>query len=396
MCPCVGSVDLAVLGRRRSGPRRRARRLPHGGRRRVGRGRGRHDGEERPGALPGPPRGAAGRPLPARRRRRRRRHDEGHPPGRRAQHRASGRTCSSAGRRASRSPSRGSGWTGSATASTPPPACCRRTPECSPRPSRGSSSSRTSTRSRSTTRPAARPSSGCSRRSRLPATSTSWQVLNAADYGVPQARPRLFIVGSRKREKLPELPEANPPRDSGSDARPTGGPLPHVTTGEALAGLVTEPEPEEVVRGRWGHLLPEIPPGENYLHFTAERGHPDPLFEWRVAVLVVPAEARPRPSPRPPSRPSPGPTSARSTGRTAASGCPSSAGCSRSPTTSRSSGGADPSKRRSATPCRRCSPSASPSASRSPPLAVEPHRRTVGSPARRPRFAKLSAWRRRC
>jgi len=108
----------------------------------------------------------------------------------------------------------------------------------------------------------------------------TWQVLNAADYGVPQARPRLFIVGCRKREKLPELPE---PTHHGDWERrkTTGGPLPHVTAGEVLDGLTTEPEMEEVVRGQWGHLLPEIPPGENYLHFTEERGHPDPIFKWR-------------------------------------------------------------------------------------------------------------------
>lgn len=107
-----------------------------------------------------------------------------------------------------------------------------------------------------------------------------WRVLNAADHGVPQARPRLFIVGSRKRDKLPDLPE--PTHHGQWERRQTdGGPLPHITAGEALEGLVTQPEPEEVVRGRWGHLLPEIPPGDNYLYFTAERGHPEPLFEWR-------------------------------------------------------------------------------------------------------------------
>ncbi|MGI8710753.1 MAG: DNA cytosine methyltransferase [Acidimicrobiales bacterium] len=107
-----------------------------------------------------------------------------------------------------------------------------------------------------------------------------WKVFNAADFGVPQARPRLFIVGARKREELPDLPE---PTHHGQWERRTtdGGPLPHVTTGEALADLVTVPEREEVVRGRWGHLLPEVPPGDNYLHYTAERGHPDPIFDWR-------------------------------------------------------------------------------------------------------------------
>ncbi|MGI8755207.1 MAG: DNA cytosine methyltransferase [Acidimicrobiales bacterium] len=107
-----------------------------------------------------------------------------------------------------------------------------------------------------------------------------WKVFNAADFGVPQARPRLFIVGARKREKLPDLPE---PTHHGQWERRTtdGGPLPHVTTSEVLADLVTVPEREEVVRGRWGHLLPEVPHGGNYLHFTAERGHPDPIFDWR-------------------------------------------------------------------------------------------------------------------
>jgi DNA (cytosine-5)-methyltransferase 1 len=108
----------------------------------------------------------------------------------------------------------------------------------------------------------------------------AWRVLNAADHGVPQARPRLFVVGARKREPLPDLPE---PTHNGvwERRRTQGGPLPHVTTGEALAGLVTQPEPEEQVRGQWGHLLADIPPGDNYLHYTAKRGHPSPVFEWR-------------------------------------------------------------------------------------------------------------------
>ena len=107
-----------------------------------------------------------------------------------------------------------------------------------------------------------------------------WQVLHAADFGVPQARPRLFIVGARKRSRLPELPE--PTHGGRWERRQTGvAAHPHVTTGQALAGLVTSPEPSETVRGKWGHLLANIPPGHNYLHYTTERGHPDPIFEWR-------------------------------------------------------------------------------------------------------------------
>jgi len=106
------------------------------------------------------------------------------------------------------------------------------------------------------------------------------KVLNAADYGVPQVRPRLFIVGVPKGSRLPELPE---PSHTGMWERRMsgGGTTPHVTAGQALADLTCEPEPGEVLRGQYGHLLPDIPPGENYLHYTAERGHPEPLFKWR-------------------------------------------------------------------------------------------------------------------
>ncbi|HEX7168854.1 MAG TPA: DNA cytosine methyltransferase [Acidimicrobiales bacterium] len=133
----------------------------------------------------------------------------------------------------------------------------------------------------------------------------TWQVLNAADYGVPQLRPRLFIVGASRREKLPELPA---PTHHGEWERRkvTGGPLPHVTVGDVLAGLVTEPEREEVVRGQWAHLLPEVPPGGNYLHFTRERGHPEPLFGWRTRYWSFLLKLDPgRPSPTIQAQPGP-------------------------------------------------------------------------------------------
>lgn len=108
-----------------------------------------------------------------------------------------------------------------------------------------------------------------------------WRVLNAADYGVPQLRPRLFIVGAPKGKPTPELPE--PTHGGRWERRQTGvGEVPHVTAGEVLAGIQNTFEPEEVLRGQWSNLLPQIPPGGNYLHFTAERGHPNPLFEWRT------------------------------------------------------------------------------------------------------------------
>jgi DNA (cytosine-5)-methyltransferase 1 len=106
------------------------------------------------------------------------------------------------------------------------------------------------------------------------------KVLNAADYGVPQVRPRLFVIGVRKGYPLPSFPT---PTHSGSWERRTvtRGGLPYVTCAMAFEGLVTEPEPGEVVGGKYGHLLPDIPPGDNYLYYTERRGHPNPQFGWR-------------------------------------------------------------------------------------------------------------------
>lgn len=106
------------------------------------------------------------------------------------------------------------------------------------------------------------------------------KVLNAADYGVPQARPRLFVIGVPKGKRLPQHPA--PTHGGRWERRSTGrADRAHVTAGEALADLVTEPEPTEVVGGQWAHLLPGVPPGDNYLHYTAKRGHPEPVFRWR-------------------------------------------------------------------------------------------------------------------
>ena len=108
------------------------------------------------------------------------------------------------------------------------------------------------------------------------------KALLAADYGVPQRRQRLIILGSL--EGTPALPE---PTHTGPHERRVwqrGSQPLHVTACEAIGDLVDRDdlaEPDEVVAGKYGHLLPLIPPGDNYLFFTAKRGHPEPLFEWR-------------------------------------------------------------------------------------------------------------------
>jgi DNA (cytosine-5)-methyltransferase 1 len=101
--------------------------------------------------------------------------------------------------------------------------------------------------------------------------------LSAADYGVPQVRRRLFVIGASDgaRFSFPEpthiSPESELPRRN----------LRHwLTAWDALHDL-PEPNDEALkLTGKWADLLPSIPEGQNYLHHT-ERGDGEPLFGWR-------------------------------------------------------------------------------------------------------------------
>jgi len=63
-------------------------------------------------------------------------------------------------------------------------------------------------------------------------TNVDYKVLNAADYGVPQFRERIFIIGNRVGKKM-TFPE---PSHSGIHLRDNGK-LPYSTVQEALSGL---------------------------------------------------------------------------------------------------------------------------------------------------------------
>jgi DNA (cytosine-5)-methyltransferase 1 len=118
--------------------------------------------------------------------------------------------------------------------------------------------------------------------------SVTYQVLNAADYGVSQNRQRLFVIGSRDGRQLAHpLPThwgAHERRQPPIDVDLL---LAHVPSSAALSGLSTTPEVGEEVNGKYGHLLAEIPPGGNYLHYTEHEGHPRPLFKWRSRYDVL-------------------------------------------------------------------------------------------------------------
>jgi DNA (cytosine-5)-methyltransferase 1 len=99
-----------------------------------------------------------------------------------------------------------------------------------------------------------------------------WRVLDAADYGVPQHRERLFIVGVRDGE----IPYRFPAPTHGPDAQN----MPYYTAAEAVFDADTS-NVSFGIKGRYGTLLEDVPPGLNYSFFTKEMGHPFPVFSWR-------------------------------------------------------------------------------------------------------------------
>lgn len=113
--------------------------------------------------------------------------------------------------------------------------------------------------------------------------SFKWKVLNAADYGVPQIRERVFIVGhiEGKDFTFPQKCFFNPLKKTNQvslfeDLEPYRSAWDAIGD---LDDLDIVPNTSEV-GGKWGELLPSIPPGENYLHHT-ERGGGFEIFKWR-------------------------------------------------------------------------------------------------------------------
>ena len=100
-----------------------------------------------------------------------------------------------------------------------------------------------------------------------------WRIIDAADYGVPQFRERLIIVGLKEGEYLFPKPTHGP--DS-TDRRP------YYTAGEAVSNIPNfNVKQGDGLTGRHGKLLIDIPPGLNYSFYTEKMGHPHPIFAWR-------------------------------------------------------------------------------------------------------------------
>lgn len=102
-----------------------------------------------------------------------------------------------------------------------------------------------------------------------------WKVLDGANYGVPQFRQRLFLVGFKKRIRF-----SFPEKTHGCASEADGRLKPFVTVQEAIGDLQCVRDYPRY-RGKYAHLLKDIPEGLNYSYYCEERGYPNPLFKWR-------------------------------------------------------------------------------------------------------------------
>ena len=121
----------------------------------------------------------------------------------------------------------------------------------------------------------------------------SWKLLNAAHFGVPQFRERVFLIGSRDGSRFEFPRPTHGPRDREElfDDRES-----YRTAWDAIGDLPQlSNEPSLDVGGKWGALLPSIPEGRNYLWHT-NRGGGLRLFGWRTrywSFLLKLSKSRP-------------------------------------------------------------------------------------------------------
>jgi DNA (cytosine-5)-methyltransferase 1 len=118
-------------------------------------------------------------------------------------------------------------------------------------------------------------------------------LLRAVEFGIPQDRQRVFVVGSRTGERFQfPSPTHSPPRQTENTTEAEGGHLElfgagnrcvvqtHLSAWDAIGDLEDDDDPSLAVTGKWADLLPTIPEGRNYL-FHTDRGDGVPLFGWR-------------------------------------------------------------------------------------------------------------------
>ena len=93
--------------------------------------------------------------------------------------------------------------------------------------------------------------------------------INAADFGVPQMRTRIFLIAARDGKRF------RPPIPAHGEKR-----LPYITAWDAIGDLEGDTDGTLQPKGTWTKLLPSIPEGKNYQWHTP-RGGGKPVFGFR-------------------------------------------------------------------------------------------------------------------
>jgi DNA (cytosine-5)-methyltransferase 1 len=115
-------------------------------------------------------------------------------------------------------------------------------------------------------------------------------TINAAEYGVPQIRERVFVLACIDGRQI-EMPTPTHGDKPGRE--------PLLSAWDAIGELDVGAWPAELdVRGRWAKLLPSVPEGQNYLWHTPRNidNGGQPLFGWRTrfwSFLLKLAKAQP-------------------------------------------------------------------------------------------------------
>jgi DNA (cytosine-5)-methyltransferase 1 len=124
----------------------------------------------------------------------------------------------------------------------------------------------------------------------------TWQVVNAADYGVPQLRVRFFLIAFRDGTPFTfPAPTHRSPDETAQRTLFSSDTHCHVRAWDALRHTKPDANESLAVGGKWADLLPSIPEGENYLWHT-DRKDGLPLFGWRTrywSFLLKLAKSKP-------------------------------------------------------------------------------------------------------